>query len=181
MCACVLLAALEDLAGPGDGAPGCCGKAALVVGETLGARIVDIAAFQKIFQIETYLPEKWKKKEPPKRGRKQKKKPMAHKFLAPIFGPGVLMVLIFVLVLADDKAAAVASLTSYLGLGLTSFVAATLFRARGHSTLSLPAYKAGNAAKLELNGSNVIGEQVLFVRFLGELLFRSSRSSQPMC
>eukprot|EP01052_Picozoa_sp_SAG31_P004618 SAG31_NODE_193_length_20735_cov_15.125509_2_plen_5371_part_00 len=158
--------ALDELVTSADTDPSRCSKVLIVIGDTLGARIIDIAAFQKIFQIETYLPEKWKKKEPAKRARRKKQKPNAHKILVPLFSVGLFMSLFFVLILSDDKAAGISSLTGYSGLVLTAFVSATLYRSYKHSTLSLPAYKKGGVnAKLDPNGSNMMAAFALVAEF----------------
>ena len=158
--------ALEDLGGAADAKPSCCSKMALVIGDTIGARIVDIAAFQKLCDIQTYLPKRFQKKEPPRRGRRKKQHPKAYKYLVPFVLAAVFLSLVFVLSLSDDKAKGVLNLTTMLCFATTVFVAATLFRVRAHSTLNLPVYRATGAASLDLNGANVMAAVALPIEAL---------------
>eukprot|EP01051_Picozoa_sp_SAG22_P001000 SAG22_NODE_34_length_27479_cov_10.947480_2_plen_2705_part_00 len=147
--------ALDDLGVSADGPPSCCAKFAFVVGDTIGSRIVDIAAFDQIVtEIVLLHPPKQK----PVRQRKRKKNvPKAHRWLVPLVFLTIFASLIAVLSSSDDQASGIRRLTAVLALSCTLFVAATLFRARAHSTLNLPAYKAGSAAAgLDLNFSNAM-------------------------
>eukprot|EP01050_Picozoa_sp_SAG11_P001892 SAG11_NODE_89_length_17212_cov_3.812131_3_plen_2266_part_00 len=144
------------------------GKLILVLGETLGARIVKLA-----YKRPKRKPGKAKVVVDAKRCSKAKVKakllkvvgwlPAAVHWMTIWFFLALPIALLLVFSLSVDAAAGLNTVGLVFGLGAVAMVTDTLFRTRNCSTLSLPGYVAANAAALDFGWPNICAVGALVV------------------